>query len=42
VATKEWIAKFDAVLLDAPAATFPALTGAPKVVTPDFSGEEAK
>ncbi len=42
VATTEWIAKFDAVLLDAPAAAFPALTGAgPKVVTPDFGGEEA-
>jgi len=43
VATTEWIAKFDAVLLDAPAAAFPALTGAgPKVVTLDFGGEEAK
>ena len=37
--TLEWIAKFDAVLLDAPAATFPALSTVPqtKVVTADFS-----
>jgi putative membrane-bound dehydrogenase-like protein len=37
--TPEWIAKFDAVLLDAPAATFPALSTVPqsKVVTADFS-----
>ena len=35
----EWVAKFDAVLLDAPAATFPALSAVPpeKVVTADFS-----
>ena len=38
--TPEWIAKFDAVLLDAPAATFPALNAVPaaKVVPTDFSG----
>ncbi len=42
VATKEWIAKFDAVLLDAPPAAFPALNASTKVVTPDFSGDEAK
>jgi putative membrane-bound dehydrogenase-like protein len=37
--TPEWIAQFDAVLLDAPAATFPALAGVPpqKIVTADFS-----
>ncbi len=37
--TPEWIAQFDAVLLDAPAATFPALAGVPqaKVVTVDFT-----
>ena len=37
--TAEWIAKFDAVLLDAPAATFPVLSTVPpaKVVTADFS-----
>jgi putative membrane-bound dehydrogenase-like protein len=37
--TPEWIAQFDAVLLDAPAATFPALAGVPqaKVVTTDFT-----
>jgi putative membrane-bound dehydrogenase-like protein len=38
--TPEWIAHFDAVLLDAPAAMFPALASVPphKVVTTDFSG----
>ena len=37
--TPEWIARFDAVLLDAPAAAFPALSTVPqtKVVTADFS-----
>ncbi len=37
--TPEWIAQFDAVLLDAPAARFPALAGVPqaKVVTADFT-----
>jgi putative membrane-bound dehydrogenase-like protein len=38
--TPEWIALFDAVLLDAQAAQFPALAGvaAEKIVTADFSG----
>ncbi len=38
--TPEWLAKFDAVLLDAPAGNFPALsaTSPTKVVTADFSG----
>lgn len=37
--TPEWIAKFDAVLLDAPAANFPSLAkvAASKVVTADFA-----
>jgi putative membrane-bound dehydrogenase-like protein len=37
--TTEWITQFDAVLLDAPAATFPAVSTLPqtKVVTADFS-----
>jgi putative membrane-bound dehydrogenase-like protein len=37
--TPEWIARFDAVLLDAPATTFPVLSTVPpaKVVTADFS-----
>ncbi len=37
--TPEWIAQFDAVLLDAPAGIFPALSGAApaKVVSVDFS-----
>ena len=37
--TPEWIARFDAVLLDAPATTFPVLKTLPraKVVTADFS-----
>ncbi len=37
--TAEWIAQFDVVLLDAPAATFPALSGVAqeKVVTADFA-----
>ncbi len=37
--TAEWIAKFDAVLLDAPANTFPGLSAVPptKVVAADFS-----
>lgn len=36
--TPEWLRQFDAVLLDAPAATFPALAGVPqaKAVTADF------
>ena len=39
-----WIAKFDAVLLDAPKASFPALAGTAttKTVTPDFTGTEAE
>jgi putative membrane-bound dehydrogenase-like protein len=43
VATAEWIAKFDAVLLDAPRSAFPAIATAAsaKVLTPDFSGAEA-
>ncbi|MES2709017.1 MAG: PVC-type heme-binding CxxCH protein [Verrucomicrobiota bacterium] len=38
--TPEWLAKFDAVLLDAPAAGFPALAALDKakVVTVDFNG----
>ncbi len=38
-ATPEWLAMFDAVLLDAPAPAFPALAGVDKakVVTADFS-----
>src|SRR5687768_15755262 len=37
--TPEWIATFDAVLLDAPASAFPALSSVPegKVVTAEFS-----
>ncbi|HEX2746623.1 MAG TPA: PVC-type heme-binding CxxCH protein, partial [Verrucomicrobiales bacterium] len=37
--TADWITQFDAVLLDAPAGAFPALSGAAqtKVVTADFS-----
>lgn len=37
--TAEWLGKFDAVLLDAPAATFPALANVEqsKIVTVDFS-----
>ncbi|MHA3770208.1 PVC-type heme-binding CxxCH protein [Verrucomicrobiota bacterium sgz303538] len=37
--TPEWLSKFDAVLLDAPAASFPALAGLTpsKVVTTDFA-----
>lgn len=38
-ATAEWIAQFDVVLLDAPSASFPALSGVPqdKIVSADFS-----
>jgi putative membrane-bound dehydrogenase-like protein len=37
--TPEWVAKFDAVLLDAPASAFPGLSTVPqtKVVTADFA-----
>ncbi|MES2709379.1 MAG: PVC-type heme-binding CxxCH protein [Verrucomicrobiota bacterium] len=37
--TPEWVAKFDAVLLEAPAASFPALAGVAqsKIVTADFT-----
>ncbi|MDB6133470.1 MAG: Membrane-bound dehydrogenase domain protein [Verrucomicrobiales bacterium] len=40
--TPEWLSKFDAVLLDAPADGFPALAGLDKskVVTTDFSGSD--
>ncbi len=40
--TPEWIAKFDAVLLDAPKESFPALAAAPaaRVIAADFAGEE--
>ena len=43
VVTPEWVRRFDAVLLDAPAADYPSLAGVPadRLVTLDFAGEEA-
>ena len=40
--TPEWLAKFDAVLLDAPKEGFPSLAGAPpgRLVAAEFTGEE--
>lgn len=43
VATREWLAKFDAVLLDAPRAAFPAVAdGTLRVIAPVFSGDESQ
>lgn len=40
-ATAEWASRFDAILLDAPAASFPAVATGAKVVKPSFTGTAA-